>query len=357
MKILSLKLRNFRNIKNLSLSFSKNLNIFLGENGQGKTNLIEAMIYLSTCKSHRVDSELLLVNKESTFFDIQANVSRKVKKSLRVFYNEQGKSLFINNHNIQKVSEFIGNLNAILFSPDDLNLFSQTPKYRRRFVDMEIGKISLSYTKLLNEYTQLLKNRNSYLKNEKLDIDYLNILTEKMVDIQILIIQQRRKFLEDLLVFVNSYYQEITKSDRKIICEYKNSFECNYIKEDLLNKYQEYLQKDIKYKQTLLGIHKDDFIFKVDSYLVIDFLSQGQKRIVLLCLKLGLINMIYQLIHEYPILLLDDIFSELDELNQLKILKYIPKNVQIFITSCDFKLKSLLSKDCDIFEIENGFVK
>lgn len=356
MKINKIKLRYFRNYDVIDLNFNQQLNIITGDNGQGKTNLIESILFLSTTKSHRVSDENLLINKNYNYCDIQCELDNK---KLRILIQKSGKNLFINQKNINKVSHFIGELNAILFCPDDLNLFSQSPKFRRKFVDIEISKLSKQYTSLLKEYYKLLKIRNSYLKNNKIDYDYLNIITEKMISIQKIIFNQRSKFIKDLIYYTNHFLSKFTKQDNLIFCVYQNfSGEDDFDENKIKIKYKENLERDLLLKQTNIGIHKDDFIFKIDGYNIEEYASQGQKRIILLSIKLGLVMMINKIIKEYPILLLDDVFSELDIQNQKKLMEIIPNEVQTFITTCNkdvYEFKQ--NRDTTFFKIKNGKVE
>ena len=351
MIVKSIELKNYRNYKNKKINFENELNLIIGSNGVGKTNLVEALYYCSTCKSHRVSTDKTLIYNNENYCDIRLNVEKKGNNhQLRIFLNENGKTLFINNQTISKVSEYIGFLNAILFSPDDLNLFIQTPKVRRKFVDIEIGKLSSHYTFLLNSYYKLLKDRNLYLKSDNVDKTYLKVMTMKMIDYQLLIVDQIKKFNNDLLKYENTYFNLIKNDFNEIQCEYLSNFN-NSSKETILNYYDKYFEKDIRFKQTILGIHKDDFLFKVDGKNITEHLSQSQKKIVLLCLKLGLINLIYQINKDYPIIILDDLFSDFDEINQEKILQYIPKGVQIFITTCVQNFKKNNDRSFNVIEI------
>lgn len=356
MKIKKIKLRNFRNYDLINLDFNSQLNIITGDNAQGKTNLIESILYLSTTKSHRINDENLLINKDKEYSDICCELENK---NLRILIQKNGKNLFINQKNINKVSDFIGELNAILFCPNDLNLFNQSPKYRRKFVDIEISKLSKHYTNLLKEYYKLLKIRNSYLKHKNINFEYLDIVTEKMIVIQKVILNQRSKFIKDLVYYSNQFFFLFTNQENLISCIYSSFMsDENFDEEKIKLKYQESLEKDLLLKQTNIGIHKDDFIFKMSQYNIEEYCSQGQKRIVLLSIKLGLLMIIHKVIKEYPILLLDDVFSELDIVNQKKLMEIIPKDVQTFITTCSKDVYEFeQNRDTTFFKIINGKVE
>lgn len=359
MIIKQLQLRNFRNYELINLIFNQELNIITGNNAQGKTNLIESILYLSTTKSHRVSDDELLIKKHCDYSDISCDVySKSLDKKVRILIKKNGKNLFINKNPINKVSDFIGEINAVLFCPDDLNLFSQSPKYRRKFIDIEISKISKQYTSILKEYYKLLKIRNAYLKRNTIDEAYLSILSDKMAHLQVIISKQRSKFIKDLIKYTNYFYLQFSNENLLIDCEYRSfideeNIDVNYIKKT----YEDNLEKDKMMNQTNFGIHKDDFIFKMGDYFVEEFASQGQKRLILLSIKLGLIVMIHKLTKEYPILLLDDVFSELDIINQQKLMNIIPNEVQTFITTCNKDVYQFeKNRNTTFFEIQEGKV-
>lgn len=196
MKVKNLELRQFRNIQNLNLSFNKNINVFIGDNGQGKTNIIESLVYLSSGRSFRVNSDGYLIQYGSDFLSIVADVEDQNNiQNLKVVLSNAGKYLQVNQQPLKKMTEFIGRCNVVLFNPEDINFYSNSPRKRRREIDFELGKMSKRYLNQLSLSNKLLSERNAYLKNKNVDQDYLDILTEKLVDESILIIEMRAKFI------------------------------------------------------------------------------------------------------------------------------------------------------------------
>ena len=363
MKLLNIRLHDFRNYEDLNLTFYDGIHVFHGFNAQGKTNLLEAIYYLSLNRSHRSNNDKDLIREDQNAFFIYGEVLNKNKiKQLKVTVSEKGKNLFIYQNQIHKVSDFIGNLNAILFSPDDMNLFHSSPKVRRKFIDIELSKLSKKYTYTLNQAYRLLKERNAYLKNEKIDDLFLSVLTDQLIDLQVIIMKQRYHFIQSLIKQSNGFYQTLSHDDSNMNIIYHScvnySEDVEILKNNLKNKYDASLQRDKFLKQTTVGIHKEDFSFLINQKEVNQYASQGQKRSVLLSLKIAMIYLIYELIHEYPILLLDDVFSELDQKRRYFLLNSLPKAVQIFITTTDIQevLEIKKSRKITLFEVKKGNV-
>lgn len=340
MIIESLRIRDFRNYDQIKLQFDEGIHLITGKNAQGKTNLLESILYLSTTRSHRsLEDENLIQNGKDAFF-LDAQIKKKIKSiEIRVNVNDKGKNLFIYKTPIKKVSDYIGEFNAVMFCPDDMTLFNASPKVRRRFIDMELSKISKLYTKTLNTAQKLLKERNAYLKRDTVDRKYLEVLTDQLILQQVIIIKQRYRFLEDLWKSCTEFYEDLSKDDTSLSYIYKSCIDYDaddkLMKERLEKKYEESLERDIFLKQTTAGIHKEDFMFMINNSEIASYASQGQKRTVLLAIKIAIVHMVYTLTKEYPVLLLDDVFSELDEFRRNKLLISLPKEVQIFITTTE----------------------
>lgn len=360
MFIKELKLRNFRNYSTFSYSFENKVYMIFGKNAQGKTNLIEAISYLSTARSHRSkDENLIMHGKQSA--SIQGHFSKtRGYVDLKAVIHERGKYLEVNKSSVKKVSEFIGQFPCVLFSPIDLNLFSSSPKERRKFMDMELSKLSKRYVSDLNQYQILLKQRNLSLKRAKVNIDYLEILSEQMIDLQISIMKLRSSFLKQLLHMSLKFYKDISKGDTQLSIEYKSCIqldEVEVMKEMFRKKYKENLNRDMLTKQTNLGIHKEDFVCYIDGNMIEAFASQGQKRSVILSLKIGLVYMIKDVLHEYPVVLLDDVFSELDDERCRILFDSLPLDVQVFITTIQEIPSQTIQREVKKIVIENGALK
>lgn len=361
MKIQNIKLRNFRNYEHLIWKFHDGIHLIIGKNAQGKTNLLEAIYYLSTTRSHRNIRDLDAIYKGKDSFLIQADVIIKNKnEELQIIVNQKGKNLMIYKNPINKVSDFIGEINAVMFCPDDMNLFSASPKVRRRFIDLELSKLSKNYVYHLNAYYRIMKERNIYLKNGN-NLEYIQTLNEQLIHYEIPIMKNRFMFINELLKKSEQFYEHISKDGTSLKFQYETCIEIeeeSFMRKKLLEKYEQSIERDLFLKQTTVGIHKDNFLCEIDDIALSSYASQGQKRSVLLAMKIALIYMIYEQKKEYPILLLDDIFSELDIYRREKLLKYLPKGVQTFITMTDLSdIRFEKNSDIEILEVKNGHLQ
>ncbi len=359
MIVKQIKLVNFRNYETLDMKFTKGIHFFIGKNGQGKTNLLESMFFLSCTKSHRTNQFTQLIRKNEPFSILECIVEDGHKIPMKIVLNPNGKNLFLYNDPIPKVSSFIGMLNAVMFCPDDIYLFHDTPKKRRKFIDLELGKISKTYTHTLNTYYKLLKDRNAYLKSMNVDREYVRILDDQMIHCEVQIIHQRKQFIDKIMQNSIHYYTSISEDQTNIQCIYKSFVEYDSIsvmKQNMKQRYEKDFTKDCLYKQTSQGIHKDDFIFMMNGYEAASYASQGQKRSFILALKLSIIKTIQQLTSSYPILLLDDVFSELDAYRREKLLSLLDESVQVFISATD-KVSCGNKKDVHYYVVNEGIIE
>ncbi len=350
---------HFRNYEFMSFSFADDcIHFFYGKNAQGKTNLIEAIYFLSHLRSFRTNQLSSMIMDGYDNFCVQASIeSNHRKEDLKVVVNNQKKHLFRFNNPVKKYSDFIGIENAILFCPNDLNLFSQSPKYRRRFVDMELMKISKTYTSTLSKYQKLLKERNQTLKSSNVDTFLLDIYLDQMIDTQIVIIQQRNQFILELIDKAQKLYPFFSDHEERIDAKYETFIDLNGdMKIHMKEAYQKQLSRELLYHQTLIGIHRDDILFELNGKNVNEIASQGQKRSFLLALKLALAQIIFEKTKQYPILLLDDVFSELDDTRKIQLLNHLPRNMQIFITTTE-KIEMEWNRPVRFYNIENGNIK
>lgn len=364
MMITNIRLHQFRNYENCTVQLQEGIHLLAGKNAQGKTNFLEALLYLSTTRSHRTNTDKDLMKEGCDSFFIQGLIEKKNRKEdLKIAVNAKGKNLFIYGNPVHKVSDFIGAFNAVMFCPDDLSLFHDSPRVRRRFVDMELSKISKTYVATLYKATKLLKERNAYLKQEHVDLTYLDVLTSSLIEEEVIIIQQRHYFLEKLLEKCNLFYTELARDESAFRVLYQSCIPFSKDKEEmkqaLAKKYEKQRDRDLYLKQTTCGIHKEDFTFMINDKDVSTYASQGQKRSVLLALKIGMVYMIHDIIHDYPVLLLDDVFSELDAFRRETLLRSLPKEVQIFISSTDTTEALKISKirKVSVWNVENGQIK
>lgn len=361
MKINKIRLRNYRNYQNLQLDLEHGVHFIIGKNAQGKTNLLEAIFYLSTTRSHRIQEDKELIREGEASFVIDSFIKKEdTSLEQRICVDEKGKHLFIYHTPVRKVSDFIGEFNAVMFCPDDMRLFHSSPKVRRKFMDMELSKMSKQYTSTLNSFYRLLKERNACLKQETINQDFLQVLTQQMIQYEIVIIKQRYQFLLNLMKYCKPFYEELSQDQTILSFDYMSCVpykQEEVMMEELKKKYEKALPRDLMVKQTTVGIHKEDFMWLLNGKKVESFASQGQKRSILLSLKVGIVHMIHSVIKEYPVLLLDDVFSELDQFRRKKLLLFLPKEVQIFISSTELEeIPDLQDRAFYVWKVENGCI-
>lgn len=359
MYISELKIANFRNYDFLKLKLKKKINILIGNNGQGKTNLLESIYVLGITKSHRsfIDNNLIKKNTKKSIIK-GTLINENIKTNLEIEIENKKKILKIDNNIIKKNSDYISRMNIIIFYPEDLELIKGSPITRRRFLNLELSQLNSNYFLILNNYNKLLKMRNDYLKNNYIDINYLNILTDYLIEKAVIIFRMRKKIIDKLNQNIEKIYFDITNLE-KFNIKYKTciDLDCNSeeIKKRLKEKFNEVYEQEIKFKSTLVGPHRDDFEFYIDNLNLKNYGSQGQQRLAIIALKLGEIEIFKKYKESNPILLLDDVFSELDENKKNNLLKYISKNIQVIITTTDLNnISDEIVKKAKIIKIDQG---
>ena len=357
MQIINLKLQNFRNYNTLELSFSKN-NIIYGKNGMGKTNLIEAIYVLALTKTFRSNNEKIVINENSESTIIKGTIIDDIKNNYEVSINKTGKQVKIDNNIYKKISDYISNIKVILFNPNDLQIIKDSPSIRRKLLNVSISQYNNRYLKILSNYNKLLKQRNSYLKtmyvNGTTSKEYLDILTDKLIDLGLEIYEYRNNYINDINSKINNIYKTISNIDGlniEYLSDYKDIF-----KEKLLKKYKDNLDRDMILGMTKYGIHHDDLIFKIKENELKEYGSEGQQKNAIISYKLSEIGVFKEKINKVPILILDDLFSELDVEKINNILNIIDDDVQTFITTTEIdKIKEELRLKSKIFKVtENG---
>jgi len=360
MYLKDIKLINFRNYDKLSLEFSKNINIIYGNNGQGKTNLLESLYVLGLTKSHRSYIDNNLIKKDKNNLKIIGNIYiNKIKNKLEIDINEKNKVLKIDNNEINKISNYISKMNIIIFCPDDLQLIKGSPSERRNFINLELSQLYSDYYVVLNDYNKILKIRNEYLKNNNYDESYFQIITNYLVDKAISLYKLRNSFILRLNENISEIYKNLTGLEQFNI-KYKTSIELDFEnKENMKYQFYEELnkikEKELKYKNTLIGPHRDELEFYIKDKNIKLYGSQGQQRMAILAIKLAEIDIFKKYTNDYPILLLDDVFSELDKKKKNNLLKYINDDIQVLITTTDLSNinKKLLDRSKRI-KIDDG---
>ena len=357
MKIKTLKLLYFRNYLSLNIEVHPSLNVLVGDNANGKTNIIESIFCLALGKSYRTksDSECIMFGEEAAAMSC---VLEKNDKMLDIMLgiNNKGKSAKIAGLKKTKLTDFVGELNVVLFSPEDLQIIKGSPSLRREFINREFYQFSRIYHKYYLLYQHLLKQRNSYLKDmrknpkDEFSIAYLETITSQLVKIAMYITKERALFIKNLSKL--KYKSSILDMLNINSVEDKDFNEENIIKKIMDKSYD-----DIMRGSTRIGPHQDDlefFINKLDAKM---YASQGQQRSIVLSLKLSEIDYLKSKTGSYPILLLDDVLSELDRNRQLKLLDAINENVQTFITTPSISdIKEDLLKKAKVFKINNGTI-
>ncbi len=354
MIIKSVALRNFRNYKNTEFEFSNGLNFITGNNAQGKTNLLESLVYLSLTRSHRILDDKQLIKDNCLFSNIKCTfIDQEKIKEIEAIIHENGKTLMVHHQPVKKSSEFVGLLNVVLFSPDDLNIFSDPPKERRKLINQEISKISNQYLSALSNFQNLLKERNLLLKNQNINQILLDTLDEKISQFELIIIQYRKEFIEIIDSYITDIYHKLSDDSINVHLKYKCCMDDEISYENILKHHKEYRQRDIENHVTSFGIHREDILFEMNDRPLIQFASQGQKRMTILSFKIALLKYIQNKTNKLPVLLLDDVLSELDQNRQMKLIDMVGKEYQCLITSTDIP-PFLKNKDMKIFYIENG---
>ena len=329
-----LKLLNFRSYSSLNLKFNPKLNIIYGMNGAGKTNIVEAIYALSLTKSFRTSQDNLMIMKDKTVSKIEANIINNEKKNYQLILQSHEKRVKINNIRIDKLSDYVADIFMILFNPDDLKIIKESPALRRKFINIELSQLNKNYILYLNGYNKILKQRNIYLKemyiNGTLSKNYLNIMTEKLVEYGKNIYEIRKKFINDVSKSISDNYLKIFEyGDLQI--KYVSDFADS--KENLLKKYDQYLKKDMLLGKTTFGIHRDDIEFELDGYSLKDCGSEGQQKNAIIAFKMSEIDIVKKEKEYYPILIFDDLSSELDKNKINNIISMFDEKVQTFITT------------------------
>lgn len=354
-----LNLVNFRNYNNLSLQLCNGTNLFIGDNAQGKTNILEALYYSSIGKSHRTNKDKELINWDCQDGYISAYVAKKrldKKIDIKIFKDGR-KAININSIKINKLQDLVGILNVVMFSPEDLNIVKDSPSHRRKFLDIELCKLDKKYYYALSSYKKVLLERNMILKKYS-NIDMIDIYDIKLSEYGSYILKKRIKYIEKLNEYADSIHSDITQGRESIRFEYLMQLkESDNLKENLYNLIKSNRNKDIEKKVTSVGPHRDDFSILINNIDVKTFGSQGQQRTSVLTIKFASLNIIKEIIGEYPLLLLDDVLSELDIKRQEYILKSI-EEMQTLITCTgivDIK-KHLKDQNIKVFNVENGTI-
>ena len=368
MYIKQLTLNHFRNYQHVTLEFTKGLTILTGENAQGKTNLLEAIFLLSLAKSHRTNHDQEMIQWEQEAASIDAVVETKLYEiPLALKLNKKGKVAQVNYLDQAKLSHFVGKFNTILFAPEDMQLIKGAPNLRRRFIDIELGQANPIYLNHLTTYQRLLKQRNAYLKQkgrtDAFDTILFEIMTEQLIESASHIIEARYEFIQQLEQIANPIHQNLSNQRDRLHLEYLNGthlYQVQTLEERqqlLWQQAKQVMAREKEQGMTLFGPHRDDFICYVNEKKAQFYGSQGQQRTIVLSLKLAEVELMQQKTGEFPVLLLDDVLSELDDERQHILMRYIENRVQTILTTATIKgLKLHQLPHADIFYIQQGTI-
>ena len=372
MRIKSLKLLYFRNYLSMNIDVHPSLNVLVGNNANGKTNIIESIFCLALGRSYRTksDSECIMFGETATAMSCVVNKNNK-NLDIMLGISNKGKSAKIAGIKKTKLTDFVGELNVVLFSPEDLQLVKGSPSLRREFINREFYQFSRIYHKYYLMYQHLLKQRNSYLKDmrknpkDEISLAYLETLTFQLAKVAIYITKERVSFVQDISKLTYKNMMNISNGQESLTIKYKSSVleslniadvtEEGFTEENLTKVMMKKSFDDIMRGSTKIGPHQDDLGFYINDLDAKMYASQGQQRSIVLSLKLAEINYLKSKTGTYPVLLLDDVLSELDKNRQLKLLDAINENVQTFITTPSISdIKEDLLKKAKVFKIENG---
>lgn len=355
MRILNLKLDNYRNCQNLELDFSSNKILIIGKNAQGKTNILESVYFLSHLKSPRTSNIKELLNFNAEKFEINANITKAdTNIDMNLSFENSKKVLKLNSLKTTP-KNFKSTIKTVLFSTEDLLLLRGTPQDRRTWLDRAISQIYPAYDERLSKYEKIRIQKNNLLKQPEINMDLLDVYNQQLVITGSNIILLRQKFLKELknhAIIKHNNIAEFENFDLKYSIDISNIEEiANYLESQLSERKAEELAR----KQACVGPHRDDVLFFINNNDATKFASQGQQRTIVLSLKLAEINLIKEKIGESPILLLDDVLAELDDIRQNYLLKTIENDTQTIITSVDTLLfDNNFLKDVTVYNIKNG---
>lgn len=334
MIVKSLTLKNFRNHSYLNYDFQKGINVIEGPNGVGKTNIVEAIYYLSLARSFRLNEDEGLIQKGKSKAEIEADVEQGgIKRKIRVVIGKEGRQVYFYNKPISRLSELAKITNVILFEPKDVMLFRGSPKARRNFLDISLAKHSAPYLDYISRYNKVLKERNELLKQNKIDENLLSTVTEMLVKLSGPIVSYRQMYVKDINDILIKITRALTGVHEKVEVIYKPfvPFDENF-NEAALEAFKKVEESDIRHKATSTGVHREDLTVYLNDKEIGEYGSQGENRIVALALKLAP----YFLIEDKdkrPIVVLDDVMSELDQAHRQRLLEFLKKFEQVFITA------------------------
>lgn len=360
MYINRLQMMNYRNYEVLDIELCKNVNVFMGNNAQGKTNILEAIYYCAFAKSHRTsrDKELITWDKDIAYVSVSVTKKRLDKKIEINILKDGKKAIKINKIKISKIGELFGVFNVVMFSPEDLKIIKDSPGIRRRFIDMELCQLNSNYYYNLVQYNKVLNERNVILKNRNLSDDIIDIYDIQLSEFGNNIIRDRLSYINELNKYGDEIHKDITSKKEEILFRYESTIkDLSNLKESFYNQLVKNRQRDRERGLTSVGPHRDDFTVLINNVDVKSYGSQGQQRTAILTIKFASLKIIKEVTGEYPVLLLDDVLSELDFSRKRYILSTIGE-IQTVITCTGIEdLSSYLDEKSKVFKVKDGDIK
>ncbi|ADU28296.1 DNA replication/repair protein RecF [Evansella cellulosilytica] len=370
MYIKQITIRDYRNYDHLTLPFNNKINVIIGENAQGKTNLMESIYVLAMAKSHRTTKDKELIRWDQPFAKVEGQINNKNGPlQMEVIFSTKGKKVKINHLEKKRLSEYIGSCNIVMFAPEDLSLVKGSPQIRRRFLDMEMGQIHPVYLYYLSQYHKQLKQRNQWLKDvlqkkQKPDATMLDVMTDQLIISAGHVIEKRYDFIKKLQKWAAPIHHDISRGLESLEINYVPSIN---VSEDmdlstlltvLKEEFDRLKDNELRRGITLIGPHRDDLQFLVNGRDIQTFGSQGQQRTTALSVKLAELELIHEKVGEYPILLLDDVLSELDDHRQSHLLNTIQGKVQTFVTTTSVDgIEHATLRNADMFYVQEGKIE
>lgn len=360
MRFCDIKLENFRNYNNISINLHANLNILVGNNGEGKTNILESIYFFSLLKSHRTTKLNNLINFKEQYTRIFANIIKDDEKKLVgyvKFDKLKGKNVNINNLNISRLIDFIGYIKVIMIAPEDMKIIKDSPAVRRKFLDVNISQIDRTYLECIINYNKVLKLKNNLLKEKNINDKLLDVYDEQIASYSEFIINKRLEYIDKIDKISKNIHANISLNKENIIITY-NSFinleicrNNKKIRDIIINILKKDRAMDKIRQSSSNGVHRDDFIVFINGKEASNYSSQGQQKSAIISIKLAIVKIIKEITKEYPVLLLDDVLSELDSERRNFLINFLP-NVQTFITCTEIYEEIL--RPCKVFNIHKG---
>ena len=357
MFIKRLQMLNYRNYNVLDISLGPHVNVFMGDNAQGKTNILEGIYYCAFARSHRTskDRELINWNADNALLSVSVGKERLDKRIDISILKDGKKAIQINKIKIKKIGELFGNFNVVMFSPEDLKIIKDSPGVRRKFIDMELCQLNPKYYYNLVQYNKVLNERNSILRNRSINKDILDVYDMQLVEFGYNIIMERLEYIKKLNKYSDKIHSDITSGKEKIEFKYTSTIkDLENIKENFYSLLEKNRVRDSERGITTVGPHRDDFIVLINDIDTKSYGSQGQQRTAVLTIKFSSLKIIKELTGEHPVLLLDDVLSELDFSRKRYILSTIG-DIQTIITCTGIEdLYEYLDDKSKVFKVKDG---